>query len=118
MRQIAAFCLALVFVEVLCPVLCQDFRVSNVQNAVSQNDELKFTSSQTKNPSTNVFNQLSSNDETHSLCDDECLCHATPIVSFYFLSSPQRFHSTFIRLGVSEPLIGETTPPFRPPRTA
>lgn len=110
-RQFVVLWMFLIALELFCPVFCDeptfaaqpDSPVSIVQ-ILSENDE-----------SAAISDYQAAEDE--KICNDECLCHATPIVGMA-CSVPEKsfFRNERIAFLTSNPYTNSLSPPHRPPK--
>ena len=110
LRRMTFLWLMLVFCEMFCPVFCDDYsNLSEVGNSLQVVVEQVSQSSISVNES--------QTDNQKSVCNDECLCHATPLpmIAFAFPKFSD-FNSESTLFIFKEPITQTLSPPIQPPQ--
>lgn len=118
LRRLSVVCLALVILELFCPVICEEPNSATLIN--SAKTEIIATiekTSESEEASISIPDQ--SNDNSQQNNCDECLCHANPITSFNFVDLKDSFSKEDqIAFSYGELVINSLPPPFQPPKNS
>lgn len=117
LRRLSAVWLFLVAIELFCPALCgtQTFaaEISFPQDEINVSVNEKNAAADTSPSAGN--NQDQNHQQT--VCNDECLCHATAIPnSIIPPKEPAFFRSERILFRFGEPVDNSLPPPYHPPK--
>jgi hypothetical protein len=118
LRRLSAVWLCLVFVELFCPVIC-DEPTFVAQNKSSQTEIAASMAGKDDNAPTvmTACNNQETGNHEDPVCGDECLCHAhivTSLNSFNF--SESIFRREKISFNFGNPILNSLPPPFQPPK--
>ncbi len=119
LRRLSAVWLALVLIELFCPVFCDEpsFAAKAIasQPTVNRSIEKAEDDSQTFIEGCDHQNE----NEEGNYCNDECLCHATAAMSLNvvplkdFLTAAERIDFSY-----GEPVFNSLSPPYHPPKNS
>lgn len=110
-RLLSAMWVFLIATELFCPVFCDEPVFAAQQNSPS----LIAQSLSEHEESAAISDSQSTQEE--KVCNDECLCHATPIISIAFLAPEKTFFSgERIAFSTSSPYFNSLSPPHQPPK--
>lgn len=120
LRRLSAVWLCLVFIELFCPIICDEPTFAAQDNI----PKTEITASiEGKNENLPTFisacNHQESGNHEQPICNDECLCHANVITNLSFLNfreSPLK--SLKIAFHYGKPLFNSLSPPFQPPKNS
>lgn len=119
LRRLSVVWLALVIIELFCPVICDEptfaANLNTPQTTVNRSIEETDDDSQTFITGCNRQNS----DEEGNYCNDECLCHAVVVMSLNFVNLKDSV-TTGERMAFSygEPLFNSLPPPYIPPKNS
>lgn len=119
LRRLSAIWLCLVLIELFCPVFCDEptFAATNspqttVNYSISSDEENISCASISGSD-----HQNSSEEKT--VCNDECLCHATAVPVLNVISLKESIaHEERIAFGYGEPVFNSLPPPYLPPKNS
>lgn len=118
LRRLSAVWLCLVIIELFCPIFCDEPTFAATS---SPQTTINYSIAETENTS-NAF--LSGCDhentgEEGTLCNDECLCHATATLSLNITGIKESFtHGERIAFSYGEPVFNSLPPPYLPPKNS
>jgi hypothetical protein len=117
-RLLGVLWLFLIVMELFCPVLCDEptFAVEafNARTSITVNSS--EATDEAENKSISVSDQQTQN-EQRTVCNDECLCHATAIPNTNISTLKQLVaNSEQIAFSSANPVFGSLSPPHRPPK--
>lgn len=119
LRRLSAVWLFLLAVELLCPVFCDETvnaaEINSPQSATVSS--ISYESNvNTDDASISSYDQTGDN-HGQTVCNDECLCHATAIPGIDITAfKPIMVSSERIAFQYGEPLFNSLPPPFQPPK--
>ncbi len=119
LRRVSVVFLFLVFIELFCPVFCDEpaFAAKNISSKsviISSFAEEKQTGQDSMSA-----HDCQDPDHDGDICNDECLCHSTAISNFAAINLEHHIISTEnIAYSYGEPLFNSLSPPFQPPKNS
>lgn len=119
LRRLSVVWLALVIIELFCPVICDEptfaANLNTPQTSITRAIEETDDNSQAFMTGCNHQNS----DEEGNFCNDECLCHAVVVMSLNFVNLKDSV-TTGERMTFSygEPLFNSLPPPYIPPKNS
>lgn len=119
LRRLSAVWLALVIIELFCPVICDEptFAASLDTPQTSVNRSIEETKDNSQTFITGCDRQNS--DEEGNYCNDECLCHAMVVMSLNIVNLKDSFITDErIDFGYGEPVFNSLPPPYLPPKNS
>ena len=119
LRRISAVWLFLLAVELFCPAFCGDSVYADEIDA-PRSASVSIFSNESKNKSDDAsissYDQ-SGDDHGQTVCNDECLCHATAIPGIDVIAfKSTKVNGERIAFRYGEPLFNSLPPPFQPPK--
>lgn len=118
-RRLGAVWLALVIIELFCPVFCDEPTFAATSNAsqTTVNRSVAETEDKSQTYITDCDHQNS--DEEGNYCNDECLCHAMVVMSLNFVNLKDSVTlSERMAFSYGEPLFNSLSPPYIPPKNS
>jgi hypothetical protein len=121
LRRLSAVWILLVAIELFCPAFCDEPAFAAEVN--SPRSEVSFSVDDADKTSGQTF--VSADEDQNicrqdkSVCNDECLCHATAIPSLNFAVSKETFTSKErLPFTYGEPVFNSLPPPYQPPKNS
>lgn len=118
-RRLSVVWLALVMIELFCPVFCDEPTFAATLNTPQTpvNRAIEKTEDNTQNLIMDCDHQNS--DEEGTVCNDECLCHAMVVMNLNFVNLKNSVsHGERMAFGYGEPLFNSLPPPYLPPKNS
>lgn len=129
-RKLAFLWVFLIFLEIACPIFeCQIFSESFPENITEVSRRISHTNipdfSATVSSGNKEFHEISSAAEYDSVtdqssmpgdCNDECLCHVTPIQGLSFVVPKAQLLTEISRIKNKFQPTGNLPPPYQPPQ--
>lgn len=119
LRRLSAVWLCLVFVELFCPVICEEPNSATLLNS-RKTEIIASIEKMGDSGETSISTLEQSTDKSEqSNCNDECLCHANVITSLNFVDLKDSFDKDGqIAFSYGELVINSLPPPFQPPKNS
>lgn len=118
LRRLSVAWLFLLMIELFCPVFCDEPSFAAKLNS-PKSQQTVLIKSQNKSNETSISTCEHQNSGNHdeTVCNDECLCHATAIPSINGIDLKQTVVcAESIAFYYGKPLFNSLPPPFQPPK--
>lgn len=121
LQRLSVLWIALVMIELLCPVLSDEHH-SAAAAELTRSDAAVSVSAVTGSEISNEVNSVSADNQiknyhSSTVCNDECLCHATAIPNLIIPTVKQpRCYSERMGFLFVNPVYSSLPPPFHPPK--
>lgn len=120
LRRLSAVWLCLLFVELFCPVICDEPTFA-AQNKFPKTEIAASMAGKDDNAPTvmTACNHQEPGNHEQPVCGDECLCHANVVTSLNFFNfSETILKSEKIAFNYGNPILNSLPPPFQPPKNS
>lgn len=119
LRRLSAVWLFLLAVELLCPVFCDETvtaaEISSPRPAAVS--VISYKSNKNTDDASISSNYQTGENHGQTICNDECLCHATAIPGIDITAfKPIMVSGERIAFQYGDPLFNSLPPPFQPPK--
>ena len=120
LRRLSVVWLFLLTMELFCPAFCDEptfaAELNIPQSQISVSIEVKDKASET---SLSACEHQNSGNHDETVCNDECLCHATAIPSINGINLKHSVISVeSIAFRYGKPIFNSLPPPFQPPKNS